>query len=341
MFRPSFLGDNSMSSPAATKPHKSYSELVSLLESRGMIIPDKQRAERKLSQIGYYRLSGFWHPCRKIAKGSDGKGLKHFATHRFIRRDQFQDQTNIDEIIQLYIFDKKLRLLMLDAIERIEIFIRTITAHEMGYHDPLAHQNPQFINPKFQKTWTGRNKGPRNLWNEWTIRQSELIQRSREDCIQWYLTTQKQIPIWVAVEAWDMGTLSKYFELLNGKYQRRICSRLGGPNEKELRNWLREINTLRNRCAHHTRIWNQSVNSPLLVPKIPYFQRLNLTSRARQRMFGMIAILWFLVHQIGPSSHWLNQVADLIDAKPAIAACPNTSMGFSDNRGFPRALFGI
>jgi abortive infection bacteriophage resistance protein len=41
------------------KPHRNYSELVSLLEKRGMIIPDKKRAERKLSQIGYYRLSGF------------------------------------------------------------------------------------------------------------------------------------------------------------------------------------------------------------------------------------------------------------------------------------------
>ncbi len=306
-----------------------------------MIIPDKHRAKRKLSQIGYYRLSGFWHPCRKLKKGSDGKKLKHFATHRSIRLDKFQDQTNIDEIIQLYIFDKRLRLLMLDAIERIEIFIRTITAHEMGYHDPLAHENPRFINPKFQKTWTDNKNRSRNLWNEWTTRQSKLIKRSREDYIQWHLTTQKRIPIWVVVETWDMGTLSKYFELLKGKFQRRICSRLGGPNEKELRNWLREINTLRNRCAHHTRIWNQSTNSPLLEPKIPYFQALNLDTRARQRMFGMIAILWFLVHKIGPSSHWLTKVADLIDVKPAIPACPNTSMGFSDNRGFPRALFGI
>ena len=52
-----------------TKPHRSYKELVALLEKRGMIIPDKQRAERKLSQIGYYRLSGFWYPCRQVKTG--------------------------------------------------------------------------------------------------------------------------------------------------------------------------------------------------------------------------------------------------------------------------------
>ena len=55
------------------KPHQSYQNLVALLESRGMIVSDKARAERKLSQIGYYRLSGFWYPCREIKKDQAGR----------------------------------------------------------------------------------------------------------------------------------------------------------------------------------------------------------------------------------------------------------------------------
>ena len=49
---------------SSPKPHKTYEELVSLLKSRGMIIPDEERARRKFAQIGYYRLSVFWYPCR-------------------------------------------------------------------------------------------------------------------------------------------------------------------------------------------------------------------------------------------------------------------------------------
>ena len=103
-----------MHSLAPPKPYKNYKELVEILEARGMIIPDGKRAERKLSQIGYYRLSGFWYPCREFSNTPNGD---------IIRKDSFQRNINFNDIIKLYLFDKNLRLLMLDAIERIEIHI--------------------------------------------------------------------------------------------------------------------------------------------------------------------------------------------------------------------------
>lgn len=318
------------------KPHQTYSQLVTRLESRGLIIPDNDRAERKLSQIGYYRLSGFWFPCREVKKDRLGKGLLHPKTKLPIREDKFQDGVDFNKIVSLYLFDKKLRLLMIDAIERVEIHIRSVVAHEMGYHDPLAYKKDGFINPKKLKTYEDkRTKQIRNLWKEWRSKQQNLIARSQEDCIKWHKFTKKVIPFWVAVESWDFGTLSKYYSLLKGKYQRKISLRLGISNEKVLENWLHEINILRNRCAHHSRIWNQSTNNALRVLKIPYFQKLSLNERALKRIFGMICILWFLVKKIGPSSDWLESVSSLINSKPSIDCCPFTAMGFPDNAGFP------
>jgi hypothetical protein len=54
-----------------------------------------------------------------------------------------------------------------------------------------------------------------------------------------------------------------------------------------------------------------------------------------------VAAVWYLVKKIGPSSTWINKVADLVDSKPALDPCPFTAMGFPDNSGFPRELFGI
>ncbi|MBU8912058.1 MAG: Abi family protein [Desulfobacterales bacterium] len=324
---------NTLSPP---KPHQNYSQLVALLESRGMIIPDSERAKRKLSQIGYYRLSGFWFPCREVKKNLLGTGILHPGTKQPIRENTFQAGVDFNEIVELYLFDKKLRLLMLDAIERIEIHIRSVVAHEMGYHDPLAYQNDKFINPKKKNTWKDRKTNKiRNLWVEWSKKQQELIRRSKEDCIKWHKAERKAIPFWVAVESWDLGNLSKYYSMLRAKYQRKICLRLGISNEKTLENWLHEINILRNRCAHHTRIWNQSSNNSLPVLPIPYFAKLSLDARALKRMYGMICIMWFLVKRIGPSSHWLETVSLLINSKPSIDCCPLTAMGFSDNTGFP------
>ncbi len=315
------------------KPHKSYSELVNLLISRGMIVPDKNRAERKLSQIGYYRLSGFWYPCREfrtISRQADS-GIKKKPQ----REDFFQPNINFNDIIDLYLFDKRLRLLILDAIERIEIHVRSVIAHELGRRDPLAYQSDVFIHPAKMKDVTDRSGKIRNYWREWTENHEFKLRQSREECIIHHFSRSMAVPFWVAIEAWDFGTMSKYYENLKKNYQSDVCIRLDIPKPDILKQWLQEINILRNKCAHHTRIWNSSYRNPLPTIKNAYFNTLNLDRNARKRMFGMICILWFLVKKIGPSSDWLDNVRKVINSKPSMDSCPNTAMGFPDNSGFP------
>lgn len=307
-----------------------------------MEVADLCRAERKLAQVGYYRLSGFWFSAREFARDQRGEVSLCHVTHKPLRQDTFMAGASFDSAFKLYIFDKKLRQLMLDAIERIEIHMRSIVAHEVGYHSPLAYLDPGFINPKQTADWQDRRGRQRNTWNEWLTRQTEQINRSREDCIEWHRQHQKAIPFWVAVEAWDFGTLSKYFEILKGSHQNRIAARLGITNAKVLKDWLQEINTLRNRSAHHTRIWNQVASNPLPVLRTEtYFQALALDQNALSRLYGLISVIGFLLRQIGPSSHWLHQVADIVDTKPDLPGCPFASLGLPSEDGFPRHLFGI
>lgn len=321
-----------MSPLSSPKPHQSYCQLVGILSERGMIIPDPERAERKLAQIGYYRLSGFWYPCREFDKSKPGK---MDCNGKPLRADNFQANINFNDIIKLYLFDKKLRLLMLDAIERVEIYVRSIIAHELGYHDPLAYESDRFIQPKKLRYWTDRNGNRRSHWSSWLENHRKKIEDSREECIVHHRKKSMAIPFWVAIEAWDFGTMSKYYENLNPGYQNKVCKRLNIPKPFILKQWLQQINILRNRCAHHTRIWNKSFGNPLPVIKNSYFDSLLLDEKALKRMYGMICVLWFLVKKIGPSSDWLKNMSELINSKPAIDSCPFTAMGLPDNSGFP------
>lgn len=320
-------------------PTRPTPELVALLQERGMLISDEERARRKLSQIGYYRLSGFWYPCRKGAVDESGAYVKDLLTGLPLREDTFQDNTRFNEIIDLYLFDKKLRQLMLDAIERIEIHVRSVIAHEIGRFDPLAYLDTSFINPKILQD--RRNKAGQvvNFWKVWDTKQQELVDNSKEECIVWHKKSGRSVPFWVVIETWDFGIMSKYFENLKGKYQEKICHRLDVPNKKVLAGWLQEINILRNHCAHHSRIWNRVASNSLAVLDNDYFKALGLDSEARKRIYGKICVLWYLVQRIGPNSDWIVRVADLVDSKPTIACCPYTSMGLPDNSGFPRRFF--
>lgn len=86
------------------KPALSLLAQVKLLKSRGLIINDDQRVIRYLEHIGYYRLSAYMIPFYNDKK-----------VH------QFKESTSFDDLLNLYIYDRKLRLLLLEAIERIEV----------------------------------------------------------------------------------------------------------------------------------------------------------------------------------------------------------------------------
>ena len=90
-----------------------YTQQIELFKFRGLLIPDEAKAERYLNEISYYRLSAYALPFQK-------------------EKDKFDDGTTFQDVIGLYLFDRELRLLVLDAIERIEISIRSqliYTAH--------------------------------------------------------------------------------------------------------------------------------------------------------------------------------------------------------------------
>ncbi|PMF79829.1 abortive phage infection protein [Vibrio breoganii] len=320
------------------KEFKHYEELIEILTNRGMVIEDSERTMRKLAQVGYYRLSGFWYPARTIERDQNHQPVQCEHLRRPKRSNDFEKDVDFEEIFNLYLFDKKLRLAMLDGLERIEVFVRSVVAHELGrgkskepgtgldIPDPLAWKDSDYINGKFLKK---RGHRP-SLWDEWQSKHSKLIDRSREDCIVWHKKNQKEMPFWVVIEAWDFGTMSKYYGMLKDKYRQKICARLGITDKKEtdvLRAWLMEMNILRNRCAHHTRIWNQQSSKVLKVTSHNCFDDIRDDDNTLSRLYGVIRAMWFLIEQIGPSSKWFEEVDSLIENFPNVPGCPLTSLG--------------
>jgi len=95
-----------------TKPPLSIEQQIELLKSRGLEIPDHEQAAHYLYHLNYYRLSGYMLPFQE--------GTEH----------HFQAGTTFEHVLNLYLFDRKLRLLLMDAIERIEVSVRTPWANQ-------------------------------------------------------------------------------------------------------------------------------------------------------------------------------------------------------------------
>jgi abortive infection bacteriophage resistance protein len=130
---------------ADLKPWKTMTEQLALLKSRGLQVDDETAALDYLARIGYYRLSGYWYPLREIDRAESAVQNKPIRTDNFISNSHFED------VVKLYVFDKRLRLLALDALERIEMAIRVDVAHLLGEQNACAHETPPACMVTLQK----------------------------------------------------------------------------------------------------------------------------------------------------------------------------------------------
>jgi len=130
------------------KPYRTFEQQLELLKSRGLEVTNDSVALEYLRRLGYYRLSGYWYPCRKLIP---------FPAHqskpvRPQREDGFMSGARFQDAVELYVFDKKLRLLILDAIERVEVAFRVDIAYLLGKKGPRPPFQPVSHHATLRKT---------------------------------------------------------------------------------------------------------------------------------------------------------------------------------------------
>src|SRR5690606_14793313 len=113
-------------------------------------------------RLGYYRLSGYWYPLRRIDEAASQ------AQGKPVRLDECVPGSRFEDVVRLYVFDKRLRLLALDALERIEMAVRVDVAYLLGQRDPAAHENPNCLLGYFAKKlitiWADAVNTHHQLW---------------------------------------------------------------------------------------------------------------------------------------------------------------------------------
>ena len=104
-----------------TKPALSFEQQADQLIQRGLIA-DKEKLVQRLEATSYFRLSGYLYPFRE--PGSD----------------HFREGTSLESVWKCCLFDQRLRTLLLDAIEAIEVFTRTQLAYYFAHqHGPFSY----------------------------------------------------------------------------------------------------------------------------------------------------------------------------------------------------------
>lgn len=313
----------------------SIQEQLQLLKDKKLIFNKEEEAIAFLEFVSFFRLKPYLHPFQNVNKGD------------------FKTNTGFEDIIRLYEFDRHLRLLMIDAIERIEVGIRAIINDCMAtkYNDAHWYLNKNYFNDKYShnelknKIRSLQDKQKVDYQRELNriknskkpLPEQENLQKKRlnDNYTRFYALTYctpELLPSWAMLEELTMGDLSHLFKGLRDSNKKVIARKLELPSFELLESWLLTITTIRNICTHHGRLWNKELGISPQLPKnpiSPWTQKISHDSS--KRMYVIFIICHYLMHKINPSNNWSDRLIKLFDEFPEVNL---NAMGIPQNKNW-------
>jgi abortive infection bacteriophage resistance protein len=224
----------------------------------------------------------------------------------------FKDNSSFTDVIALYTFDRELRVLLFDVIEKIEISLRTKIIYHLSHQfDPWWLQNMDIFQDSgaLIETLAG-------------IKME--VDRSKDTFIKEHKRKYKDDlrlpPAWKTLELTSFGSLSRlYGNLKNNVESKDIIAReLGAVNHTYLPSWLQAIAQIRNYCAHHSRLWNRSLpGAPKLLSNPPYPWVLDVP-RDTSKLYLHLCIMRYLVNIIDPKNSFATELFELMKKYPEV-----------------------
>ena len=287
------------------KPALSLESQLQRWVDRGLQVPDPECALFYLGHIGYFRLSGYAQSLQVRDETTNEK--------------RFLEGVGFKTILNLYIFDRELRLLVLDAIERIEVAVKSSITNVMsmkyGPHWYLEanHFQSSFRGERHERflAKVARNSG-----------RDEHSGDQNQPCRNYFNDyDQPQLPpSWMMAEVVGLNTWCTLFSNLKDGDRNLICEPFQVPAEV-LESWLRPLCFLRTICIKQQRLWNLDFpHSPKKPDGRPY-------SPSDTKLYPQLVMLQTMISRITEQSSWSMRLFELINKYPRV---PGGEMGFPE-----------
>lgn len=241
---------------ATLKNPTTFSDQVTLLQNKRILIPDAQKCIELLSTANYYRISGYLLPFMQSGANTC-----------------FMD-VEFDRILNIYRFDAELRNLITLTIEKIEIYLRT----QFAYYNAHHYGSDGYMNASSYNT--------RHNHAAFLSKINQCINENSSTLVVRHHMTKYngKFPIWVIVDFFSIGTLSYFYRGMKNNDKSTLAQSIYGINYQTLESWMRCITDLRNKCAHYSRLYYW------IFPAIPRMPS-GVTYVPTRRLFAQLYML--------------------------------------------------
>ena len=278
------------------KRYKNDEELAELLISRGLVATKRQLLEL-FKAVGYYRFSGYLVPFKLTDS------------------DNYAPETSFNRVWEIYTFDRKLRLMAMDALARIEIAVRALIAkyHAEAYpSDPFCYKEASSLPGLSAKRHA-----------DLLVSIKRSIKNARTDAdiahLQKVYGITEYPPVWCMLEHVPFGVVTLYYEGLEPLIKQKVANTFFiQPNA--FLGVLMTFKNARNICAHHSRFWNRHILSRIarllgVRPELkPLMECLSKQSSGNYTtIFSVLSLCAHCIGYVRPQSKWPKRCKALLE----------------------------
>lgn len=282
------------------KPYSSPGQIVQTLKSRGMLMKDEHRVENYLMNIGYHRLSAYIYPFYKSPKSEL----------------VLKEGTTFEQVLTLYRFDKKLRILLFNEIEKIEVAIRSA----------LANIGCQELNDRY---WITKPEYFANAdkFNQTLVFIEKELASSKEDYIEDFRQNfiETYPPAWMITEVLSFGNLNYIYSNISSNHLMKHIAGYFGLKPQVFTSWLTVLANLRNMCCHHARIWNRDFMLNPAEPRKTSKVWIDTSKVDKKRIYYRLCMLRYFLSSVSPNNNFNEKLSGLLADFPSIDIA---AMGF-------------
>lgn len=229
------------------KPFTTIDQQLDILESRGVIVDNREEAGKFLLSENYYAvINGYKEAFLDKAKTNESVEV-------------YRKGTLFKEFHVLYNLDRFLKHRTLYMLLNAENRMRTATVYAFCERNQGSED---YLDPACYIDSSGhRSKRhyARNLIRLLSKLQS-ISSNKHIECVNYYLKKYGSVPLWVMAQEITFGTMSAFYELQKLPVQQAACTHLRRctgvritPNN--LRRAFKVLSQFRNICAHDDRLY--------------------------------------------------------------------------------------
>lgn len=306
------------------KPWLTVDAQVDRLLEQNLQVDDRARARLVLEAIGYYRLIGYLYPYRVFEEHVDADG----GTHRRAS-GVFRPGTTLAHAEELIDFDRELRLLLLDGLERIEVALRMRLGYVLGRTSAFAYEDPDNFIDSFSTPQPETGEPSKHA--QWL----SGVRERQADSDEWFVRHFRRkyddrMPVWALTEILELGQLSVLYRAMRREDADEVAAAFGIPTKAMMGSWLASLSYVRNLAAHHARLFNRRLLYTPPRPKlgqIPVLDHLRDSDDRKFSTYNALAVIAYLMRSIDPAVNWSATAAELLRRFPTSFAVSVESLG--------------